>query len=54
MKRKKERKKSILDGVSKVPEIELQAKLAKLGAAENKKKAGRSMAGNLFPPAKRW
>ncbi len=45
MKRKRERKKSNFDEVSKAPEMELQAKLAMLGAATNKKKAGRSITG---------
>lgn len=31
--RKRERKKSILEGVSKAPDMDSQAKLAKLGAA---------------------
>ncbi|KAL8104001.1 hypothetical protein AgCh_028285 [Apium graveolens] len=45
VKRNRDRKKSILHGVSKLPDIELQAKLAILGAATNKKYTGRSLAG---------
>lgn len=45
MKRNRERKKSIFDEISKAPEMELQAKLAMLGATMNKKKAGLSITG---------
>lgn len=53
MKKKRERKKSIFEAVSKAPAIEAQAKLATLGAAKNKKKTGLSMAGSRLPPDKR-
>nr|GMD91729.1 peroxisomal membrane protein PMP22-like [Ipomoea batatas] len=54
VKRKMERKKSILEGISKLPEIELQARLPMLGAATNKKKTGRRVAGRRLPPERRW
>lgn len=50
VKRNKERKKNIFEAVSKVPVIAAQAKLAILGAAENKKKTGRNIAGNRLLP----
>ena len=51
LKRKRERKKSILEGVSKLPTMETQARLATLGAATKRKNTGRSMAGIPSPPA---
>ena len=54
MKRKRERKKSILDAVSKAPAMDFQAKLATLGAAKNKKRTGLSIAGILSQPENRW
>jgi len=48
--RKRVRKKSIFDAVSKAPFMESQAKLSLLGAAMNKKKTGLDIAGSLSPP----
>ena len=53
MKRKSERKKRIFDAVSKEPAIDCQAKLAMLGAAKNKKKAGLNIVGSRSVPDKR-
>uniref|UniRef100_M1A230 Cytochrome P450 hydroxylase n=1 Tax=Solanum tuberosum TaxID=4113 RepID=M1A230_SOLTU len=53
VKRNSERKKSILHGISKSPEIEAHAKLAMLGAATNKKNEGLSMAGRRLLPDNR-
>ena len=53
MKRKCERKKSIFDAGSKEPAIDFQAKLAMLGAAKNKKKAGLNIVGRRSVPDKR-
>ena len=50
VKRKSERKKSIFEAVSKLPVIDAQAKLAILGAAKNKKKTGRNIAGSRSLP----
>lgn len=52
MKRNEDRKNSISDVVSNAPEIEFQAKLTMLGAAKNKKKAGRSIEGKVLLPDK--
>lgn len=52
MKRKEDRKNGISDVVSNAPEIEFQAKLTMLGAAKNKKKAGRSIEGKVLLPDK--
>lgn len=53
VKRKSERKKSILEAVSKSPTMECQAKLATPGAAKNKKKTGLSRTGRRSPPERR-
>lgn len=50
VKRTRERKKSILEAVSKVPTMDSQAKLATLGAAKNKKKTGLNNTGRRSPP----
>jgi len=52
-KRKRERKKSILEAVSKVPTMDSQAKLAKLGAAMNKNKTGLNNTGTPSLPDNR-
>lgn len=54
MKRKSERKKSIFEAVSKEPAIDCQAKLAMLGAAKYKNKAGLNIVGRRSVPEKRW
>ena len=46
VKRKSEMKKSIFEVVSKLPDIDFQAKLAMLSAAKNRKKIGRSITGS--------
>jgi len=50
---KSERKNNIFATVSKVPQIEFQARLPVAGAAKNKKETGLSVVGKLFPPGKR-
>ena len=53
-KRKSERKKSILQPVSKDMDMEHQARDAMLGAAKKRKKTGRSMAGRESDPRNLW
>lgn len=51
--RKRDRKKSILEAVSKVPTMDSQAKLATLGAAMNKNKTGLNNTGTPSLPDNR-
>ena len=53
-KRKSERKKSILQHVSKEADMASQASDAMLGAAKKRKKTGRSMAGSESDPRNLW
>lgn len=52
--RKRERKNSILQAVSKEEEIAPHASDAMLGAAKKRKNTGRSMAGSAFAPRSLW